>query len=210
MSESALSSASDPLSTAEVTEIVLLFLLLLLVAFLVSRCLGMRASVPADRGEGLYHGEPHWMWWPEIQLLMLALPLHSLWELAQFPLYTVWHDSGWPQILYALVHCTLGDMMILLSVFWLVSAFNRSRHWMYAPSVMLNATLFTVLGLAYTVYSEIVNTRIDKSWAYTELMPIVPVVEVGGTPFMQWLLISPVLVWLMRLTRAAMLRTTDG
>ena len=44
------------------------------------------------------------------------------------------------------------------------------------------------------------NVRIKGTWGYTELMPIVPGVEIGGTPFMQWLLIPPILLWLMRLT----------
>ena len=45
----------------------------------------------------------------------------------------------------------------------------------------------------------IVNVRIEKTWGYTELMPIVPVIEIGGMPFLQWVLIPPVLLGLMRL-----------
>jgi hypothetical protein len=33
-------------------------------------------------------------------------------------------------------------------------------------------------------------------------MPLVPVVGVGLMPLLQWLLIPPVLLWLMRLTQA--------
>ncbi len=49
-----------------------------------------------------------WRDWPEVRLIMLALPLELLWEVAQFPLYTVWHQndwgtfsSGWPIALWA-------------------------------------------------------------------------------------------------------------
>ena len=90
--------------------------------------------------------------------------------------------------------------MILLSVFWLVSILNRSRLWVFSPS-MPNIVLFTVLGLAYTIFSEILNTRIKGTWGYTELMPIVPVIEIGGMPFLQWILIPPILIWLMQLMR---------
>lgn len=142
----------------------------------------------------------YWKETPEFLLLMLSVPLQLLWEIAQFPLYTVWHDGNWSFILYGLIHCTLGDLLILLSVFWLVALFNRSRYWAFSPSIP-NIVLFTVLGLTYTIFSEILNTRIKGTWGYTELMPIVPVIEIGGMPFLQWLLIPPVLIWLMKIVR---------
>ncbi len=141
-----------------------------------------------------------WNQIPEILLIVLSLPLQLLWEIAQFPLYTVWHEGEWSYILYGLVHCTLGDLLILLNVYWLVSIFNRSRRWIFSPS-MPNIVLFTILGLSYTIFSEILNTRIKGTWGYTELMPIVPVIEVGGMPFLQWLLIPPILIWLMQIMR---------
>ena len=141
-----------------------------------------------------------WVNIPEVQLLMLALPLQLLWEIAQFPLYTVWHEGDWGYILYGLVHCTLGDLLIMLAVYWAMSLLNRSRYWIFTPALP-NVVLFTVFGLGYTIFSEILNTRIKGTWGYTELMPIVPVIEIGGMPFLQWLLIPPVLIWLMRLMK---------
>lgn len=61
---------------------------------------------------------------PEIQLLTLALPLELFWEVAQFPLYTVWHEGDWSYILFGLAHCTLGDLLILLVIFWVVALLN--------------------------------------------------------------------------------------
>ncbi len=193
-------------------ELILFMVLLALVIVLFARCYFMRQGAGrshAQQASGLAAGtqaKRQWHQLPELQLLMLALPLHLLWEIAQFPLYTVWHEASWAYILYSLAHCTLGDMLILLCVFWLVSLLNRSRYWVYATPIAANAVLFTLLGVAYTVYSEIVNTRIKGAWAYTELMPIVPVFEIGGAPLLQWLLISPVLIWLMRLTQLALLQ----
>jgi len=144
---------------------------------------------------------PSWKKTPEYLLLILSIPLHLLWEIAQFPLYTVWHEGDWGFILYGLAHCTLGDLLILLSVFWLVSILNHSRHWIFSAS-MPNIVLFTVISLAYTIFSEILNTRIKGTWGYTELMPIIPVIEVGGMPFLQWLLIPPILIWLIQIVRS--------
>lgn len=127
---------------------------------------------------------------------MFGLPLELLWEIAQFPLYTIWHEGEWHYIIYALVHCTLGDLLILLVVYWTVALLNRNRFW-YRTSILVNGFLFTLLGLAYTIFSELMNVNVKGAWDYTELMPIIPVIGIGGMPFMQWVLIPPVLLWLM-------------
>jgi hypothetical protein len=141
---------------------------------------------------------PGWRNWPETRLMMFALPLELLWEIAQFPLYDVWHQNDWSYILYGLAHCTLGDLLILLALFEVVALINRNRYW-YTASFPLNGLLFTVMGLGYTIYSETMNVRIKGTWGYTELMPIVPVVDIGGMPFLQWMLIPPILLWLMNI-----------
>lgn len=190
------------ISWLEIVEISLFTLLVTLVLILLVRCFMVRRPVILTTAEMNTSNKGGWQSQPEIQLLMLALPLHLLWEVAQFPLYTVWHEGDWSYILYGLVHCTLGDLLIMLSVFWLLAMSNRTRDWVYRSPVILNVFLFTALGLSYTIYSEILNTRITQTWGYTELMPIVPFIEVGGMPFMQWVLIPPVLIWLMRLLRS--------
>ncbi|VAW71598.1 hypothetical protein MNBD_GAMMA13-872 [hydrothermal vent metagenome] len=143
-----------------------------------------------------------WQRIPEIQLLVLGLPLHLLWEIAQFPLYTVWHEGTWSYILYGLAHCTLGDLLILLVAYEIVAMLAGSRYWPQRPKPVY-VLVFTLLGMAYTVWSETINVRIKGTWGYTDLMPIIPGIEIGAMPFLQWLLISPLLVWFMRLLFAA-------
>ena len=138
-----------------------------------------------------------WHAHPEILILSLGLVLELIWEIIQFPLFTIWHEESWSNILFALVHCTLGDLMILLAAYWIVALLNRNRHW-YQINVFRNALLFTIIGLTYTVYSENINVSIRGSWEYNELMPIIPFIGTGAAPFLQWLLIPPVLLWLMR------------
>lgn len=94
----------------------------------------------------------------------------------------------------------MGDLLILLVLYEVIALLNRNRHW-YANNVMSGGILFTLFGVVYTVYSEIVNVHVKGMWGYTDLMPIVPVFDIGGTPFLQWVLIPPVLLWLMRQVR---------
>jgi len=150
----------------------------------------------------------HWRSIPELQLLVLALPLELLWEIAQFPLYTVWHEGDWVYIFYGLAHCTLGDLLILLIAYWIVALLKRDRNW-YLNTAVPSGALFTLMGATYTVYSEIMNVRIKGTWGYTELMPLIPVVNIGAMPFLQWLLIPPILLWLMRLVTLSPVRPVD-
>jgi len=138
-----------------------------------------------------------WRAWPETRLILVGLPLELLWETAQFPLYDVWHQNDWGYILYGLAHCTLGDVLILLATYEIVALLRRKRGWFLTHAVSGGA-LFTLLGAGYTVYSEIMNVRIKGTWGYTDLMPIVPGLGIGGMPLLQWLLIPPLLLWLMR------------
>ncbi len=141
-----------------------------------------------------------WRHFPETRLLAFGFPLHSAWETAQMPLYTLWHEADGGYILYSLGHCILGDLLIVLACYECIALLKRDRHW--ADSATLwNGLAFTVLGAGYTIYSEITNVYIEKSWAYTDAMPIVPIVEIGLAPLLQWLIIPPILLRWVRLSR---------
>lgn len=69
---------------------------------------------------------------------------------------------------------------------------NRDRATGYLNTVVPSGFLFTLMGAIYTVYSEIMNVRVQGTWGYTELIPLA---EIGAMPFLQWLLIPPILLW---------------
>jgi hypothetical protein len=48
-----------------------------------------------------------------------------------------------------------------------------------------------MVGVVYTVLSEWANVHMFKSWGYKQSMPIIPWVQMGLTPFLQWILIPP-------------------
>ena len=45
------------------------------------------------------------------------------------------------------------------------------------------------IGIGYTVYSEWLNTVIRKTWEYSELMPMIPILGTGLSPLMRWLIV---------------------
>jgi hypothetical protein len=114
---------------------------------------------------------------------------------AQVPLYTVWHTGTTREVVQAIMHCTLGDILIetvtvvaaLLSVgspAWPDQRFGQ----------VLAATVIFAAG--YTVYSEYVNTVVRHSWSYTSWMPTLPWLGTGLAPLAQWMVVpATALAW---------------
>jgi hypothetical protein len=49
--------------------------------------------------------------------------------------------------------------------------------------------LAILFGVAYTIYSEWMNTTIRASWSYAPLMPVVAWIGTGLSPLVQWILV---------------------
>ena len=130
-------------------------------------------------------------WW-----YLVAIAAGNLvWEFAQLPLYTIWRTGSTGEIVFAAVHCTGGDILIgtgsLVLALVLAGAAWPSTSTSYRRVVALTVAF----GLAYTVFSEWLNVVVRKSWAYSELMPIVPVVNAGLSPLLQWIMLPLAAFW---------------
>ena len=109
-----------------------------------------------------------------------------LWEILQLPLYTIWAEGTPAEIAFAVVHCTAGDLLIAMASLVAGLIVAGDRTW---PTRRFWAVAAVMLGVAYTVFSEWLNLVVRKSWAYSDLMPIVPVIGTGLSPLMQWIAI---------------------
>ena len=49
--------------------------------------------------------------------------------------------------------------------------------------------LAVAFGIAYTIYSEWLNTTVRQSWAHSPLMPVLPLIGTGLSPILQWLVV---------------------
>lgn len=126
--------------------------------------------------------------------LAFVLLANLVWELAHLPLYTIWDTAPTSELVFAVAHCTLGDLIIATMALVLAvlvagdAAWPGARFW----RVTLIATVF---GVGYTVFSEWLNLVVRASWQYAPEMPVVPLVEIGLTPLMQWLILPPMGLW---------------
>lgn len=117
-----------------------------------------------------------------------------IWEAAHVPLYTVWVDGTWGEITYAVLHCSVGDVMIAAVCLFLSLALVGGRPW---PGKRFGAvaTVTILLGVSYTLFSEWLNTEVWASWAYRDVMPRLPALGTGLTPVLQWVVV-PALAFL--------------
>ncbi|MPZ55327.1 MAG: hypothetical protein GEU91_02280 [Rhizobiales bacterium] len=126
--------------------------------------------------------------------LAVAIPANFVWEAAQLPLYTIWYEETPGKIVFAVLHCTGGDVLIAgASLMGALLLFGSAR-WPDEHHIAVAAPAVAA-GLAYTVFSEWHNTEVRGSWAYSSLMPTLPGTGTGLTPFLQWLVIPIAAFW---------------
>lgn len=128
-----------------------------------------------------------------------------IWEFAQLPLYTIWFEGSVGEILFAVAHCTAGDALIAVSSLFAALVLAGDRKWPWSGYERV-AALTLVFGLSYTIFSEWLNTEIRRSWAYTDLMPTLPLIGSGLSPLAQWIVIPLTGFWWARRS----LGTRDG
>jgi hypothetical protein len=132
--------------------------------------------------------------WPEFGLTIFAFLLHFAWEMLQVPLYqgmaTMAH---WDAVLFC-TRATVGDVAIALGAFWGTALLvGAGRRWLFAPW-RAPVLLFTAFGVTTTAVIEVLSTQAWDRWAYGPMMPKVG--GIGLSPLAQWLVLSPLVVYL--------------
>ena len=129
------------------------------------------------------------MWLIAIRhFLLSATAMNLAWEVVQMPLYTIWSTGSWREIVFAVLHCTGGDLLIGNSILILVLLVAGHRDWPHRRFWQV-AVLTIAVGLGYTVFSEWNNTEIRGNWAYRDWMPKLPLIGTGLAPLLQWVVV---------------------
>jgi len=130
---------------------------------------------------------PHWLTTLR-RFALLSLLGHLFWEVAHIPLYTIWVEGTWGDIIFAVVHCTGGDLLIAMSSLLLALFIFSTGAWPRAR-VYPVFTAMIAIGFGYTIFSEWLNIEVREAWAYREIMPVIPFIDAGLTPMLQWLVV---------------------
>jgi hypothetical protein len=120
--------------------------------------------------------------------LAATAALDLAWETGQLPLYTIWREGSVREKAFAVLHCAAGDLVIALVV--LVGALVLAGTSAWPARRTGSIAALTILGgLACTVFSEWLNVEVRRSWAYADLMPVLPPFGTGLSPVLQWLVV---------------------
>ncbi|KAB2850111.1 MAG: hypothetical protein F9K44_05870 [Hyphomicrobiaceae bacterium] len=145
-------------------------------------------------------------WLIVLRRYMIAIVLGNLvWEIAQLPLYTIWYEGTAGKILFAILHCTAGDVLIASAALIASLLALADGRWPQAGYRSL-AIVAVVGGLGYTIYSEWLNTGVRGNWAYTQMMPQLPLIGTGLSPLVQWLIVPSLAFWWARRPLSALAR----
>jgi hypothetical protein len=131
-------------------------------------------------------------WLTAIRRYLIAVAFGNLlWEVAQLPLYTLWREGTAASMASAVLHCTVGDLVIAIVAIVTALAIFGSSEWPDRGRFAVGVTA-VCLGIAYTMFSEYRNAVVVRSWTYTELMPMLPWVGTGLAPLAQWIVVPSV------------------
>lgn len=113
---------------------------------------------------------------------------HLVWEIGQLPLFTIWTSGTRSEQVFAVSHCTAGD--VLITGFALASAIALGRAWSWPQGQWTRVIVLTVaIGIGYTAFSEWLNVYVRGSWSYGPAMPVLYLgtIGIGWSPLLQWL-----------------------
>jgi len=104
-------------------------------------------------------------------VFILAFILNWIWEIAQSALYL--NHQGMPITSFILFRAAAADAVIILILVFI------------AQKLKINRSLFVALaGLVLAIVIEMWALQTGQ-WAYSALMPTVPIIRVGLTPTIQ-------------------------
>lgn len=140
--------------------------------------------------------DPRTPWYqPWLALTASSVLLNGTWEWFARAYYEMPAGSASLGALRAgCLLATLGDAAITNASYAVASAIG-TRYWLRRPS-MRPIVLYLGVGLLATIVLEYVNVNVLHRWAYVTGMPVVA--GLGALPLLQWLLLPPIVLVVVR------------
>jgi hypothetical protein len=122
-------------------------------------------------------------------LFAVSFGLNWIWEVAQMFFYEVKRAEIWRHILLYCTLATMIDVLVTIVSYGLLKSFVPNPDWRmkdeWKPYVLM-----ALFGAIWAGFFEIFAKRLGL-WSYNELMPVVPLIEVGLLPWLQLTLLMP-------------------
>lgn len=132
-----------------------------------------------------------WHRWPLLlRLFVISVALNYAWEMGQAFLYVGMDYSAatWRHCFVA----SLGDGVLVGIIHFSGRMVMGGSEWFVRPGIKAYAIMATS-GLLIGILVEWVAVHWLARWAYTEAMPLIPMLDVGWVPVLQMLLLPPLI-----------------
>ncbi len=127
-----------------------------------------------------------------IRVAVIAFSLNFIWEVGQGWLYKDF-EYDWQHISFCAL-ASIADMLMVLILLFGFSLVYKNVFWTSAIGISKILPLI-LIGSAGAIFGEIWHTS-RGDWAYAEAMPVVPWVNVGLSPLLQFAVL-PYLIFLI-------------
>ena len=137
-------------------------------------------------------------------ILVLGFILNFVWELVQMPLYK---DA--PYTTSHIAFCALAsvaDALMVLLIYLVLALIFKNPFWVQNIQWQ-RVVIVIVIGGVGAILSEMRHLSIS-SWAYDDSMPIIPMVNVGLSPLLQFALL-PIVIYLLSNTKTKHLKKIE-
>ena len=118
-----------------------------------------------------------------IGIFVIALLLNFVWEYVHYVLYVCTIDRLWCAEYTAFV-----DALLTLGIYVVVAFLVHDRAWIFSLNKKNIVILFMVSAIVAIVV-EWQGLHLEK-WTYAQTMPIIPLLNIGLSPFLQMILLS--------------------
>ena len=129
-----------------------------------------------------------------LMMTVLGFILNFAWELLQMPLY----DNTSFKISHV-GFCALGsvaDAIMVVLIYFSLAIVFKTLFWM-RPLKWQRIIVAVLIGGVGSALSEIRHLSLGN-WAYSDLMPLLPIIKVGLSPVLQFMIL-PVLIYILSL-----------
>ncbi len=125
-------------------------------------------------------------------ILLLAFILNFIWEVIQGPLYT--------RFTYSVLHiafcglASVADAIMVLLIYFFLAFIFKNPLWIANISLQRILILMLVGGVG-AILSEMRHLALGN-WSYTSSMPVIPFVNAGISPVLQFIILPPLIYYL--------------
>ena len=123
-----------------------------------------------------------------------AFVLNWLWEMAQMTAYREMAIRPWRDTASLCTRAALGDVAITLLIYATGALAARTLIWGFPAAWNVYSTV-ALLGALHAFWIERAAIASGR-WTYTQMMPVVPILNVGLWPLLQLTVLTPLTLWL--------------